>query len=120
MPGPGAYLSNAYSNTGVEITLGVSRKAEERESSPGPAAYNNDKTNVQNRPQTAKIGKSQRFYKMKTESSSQFYESTIPKTPKYSFSRNKKLNDKCPDGPGPGAYRPQTSMSNLSSYARKK
>ena len=97
IPGPGAYLSTQYNNTGVELSLGMSRKVEEREDFPGPGAYNPDKSVVQKRPSTAKIGRSKRFYKINTEAatpSPSLYNSNSTsqiRTPKYSFSRKKKL-----------------------------
>lgn len=39
-PGPGAYLSSQYSNTGVELSLGKSRKIDTPKNVPGPGAYN--------------------------------------------------------------------------------
>lgn len=39
-PGPGAYLSTEISNKGVEISLAMSRRAEEKDDIPGPGAYN--------------------------------------------------------------------------------
>lgn len=65
-PGPGAYLSTEYTNNGVELSLGLSRKIEEREDFPGPGAYNPKNESIQKRPMTAKIGTSKRFYKIKT------------------------------------------------------
>ena len=92
MPGPGAYISSQYSNTGVELSLGKSRKIDQPNNVPGPGAYNPKKEKVQKRPQTAKIGNSKRFFKINTESSPQFYETKVsPKTPDYSFTRDKKL-----------------------------
>ena len=49
------------------MSVGMSRKAEEKEDFPGPGAYNPNKSVTQKRPQTAKIGRSQRFYKINTE-----------------------------------------------------
>jgi hypothetical protein len=80
----------------VEISLGMSRKVEERDDFPGPGAYNPNKSVVQKRPETAKIGRGQRFYKVKTESSPTFYDSKLEhRTPKYSFSKKKRLDDRC-------------------------
>ena len=52
----------------------MSQKVEVNEDFPGPGAYNPNKEVTKSRPQTAKIGKSQRFYKVKTESSPSFYD----------------------------------------------
>ena len=92
IPGPGSYLSSEYNNTGVQISLGMSRKIEEKNENPGPGSYNPNTSQILKRPQTAKIGKSQRFYKIKTEASDNFYDSKMKnETPKYSFTRKKKL-----------------------------
>ena len=78
----------------------MSRKVEEKQDFPGPGAYNPDKTKIQKRPQTAKIGRGQRFYKMNTEAatpSPSFYNSNSTsqlRTPKNSFSKKKKLDNK--------------------------
>ena len=66
MPGPGTYLKMEYASTGVDISLGISRKREEKEDFPGPGAYNPNMRVILKRPSTAKLGKSQRFYKIKT------------------------------------------------------
>ena len=71
-------MSTQYSNTGVEISLGKSRKIEEPDEVPGPGAYSPKKELVQKRPQTAKMGTSKRFYKpLLTESSAHFYNSSM-------------------------------------------
>ena len=53
----------------------MSRKAEDRQDFPGPGTYTPNREVTNKRPQTAKIGKSKRFYKMKTEASPSFYDS---------------------------------------------
>ena len=105
-PGPGAYLSTDISNKGVEISLAMSRRAEEKDDIPGPGAYNPKKQNVQKRPKSAKIGTSKRFYTIKTQCSPSFYDSRKEsKAPQYSFTKKKRLNDKPTTNPGPGAYK---------------
>jgi hypothetical protein len=44
----------------------MSRKKEDKEDFPGPGAYNPNKEVTLKRPSTAKLGRGQRFYKIKT------------------------------------------------------
>ena len=101
--------------------MGKSSKIEEPDGVPGPGAYNPKKEAIQKRPKSAKIGTSQRFNTILTESSPNFYEITKnSRTPKYSFSRDRKLESRNKDTPGPGAYAVSSTICNLSSYAMRR
>ena len=99
----------------------------DKDLSPGPARYDNDRMDLYRKSPAWKIGTGLRDDTLKRQISQNFpgpgrYESRedhLKSAPMYKFGKEKKLEDKSNGNPGPGSYHIPCSIIDVNSYTRE-
>ena len=128
-PGPGNYnISKEIGDSAPHYSMGLKEKnTGDKDLSPGPARYDNDRMDLYRKSPAWKIGTGLRDDTLKRQISQNFpgpgrYESRedhLKSAPMYKFGKEKKLEDKSNGNPGPGSYHIPCSIIDVNSYTRE-
>lgn len=128
-PGPGNYnLSTEIGENAPKYSMRLKTEIkEDRDVSPGPARYDNDKMNLFKKNPGWIMGKSTRDESYKKQIDQNFpgpgrYEPldhNLHSAPMYGFGSQKRLENKLNSGPGPGSYHIPCSVVDVNNYTRE-